>query len=123
MKLAIIKSFGKNVSRLIITGNKVNAKLLGYNFFLHKMNIKFNMLFFFYDTLDCWPSQWHLSCHTKIIGILDNLKCNSNNKACIHMISVVTKAKARYFDSVLDLETTCYFLDIHDTRLEPRNTA
>jgi hypothetical protein len=39
------------------------------------------------------------------------------------MTSAVAFASALYSDSVLDLETVCYFHELHDKRFAPRKMA
>lgn len=76
----------------------------------YKVNVKFNMLSFAWYTglLAKAITPW-LS-HRKI-GIVNILKCNFDNKACIHITFAVAKASAWYSNSLLDLETKCCFLD------------
>ena len=47
---------------------------------------------------------------------------NSLSKEYIQVNSATTSANARYFDSVLDRDTTLCFLELQDTRFPPKNT-
>jgi hypothetical protein len=61
-----------------------------------------------------------LSHHTT--GVEARETCNSCNNILSQYTSVVTKAKHRYSASVLDFDTTGYFLANQDMRLGPTKT-
>lgn len=110
MELTIRKSFSENVCYLIIIGNKMNAKFFFVTFSLTKwMSSSTCLVFAWYTGLLAKAITPWLS-HRKI-GIVNILKCNFDNKACIHITFAVAKASAWYSNSLLDLETKCCFLD------------
>lgn len=56
------------------------------------------------------------------VGEEGSVMCNSVRRDCSQVNSAVTTAKLRYSASVLERETTAYFLELQETKSEPRYT-
>lgn len=84
-----------------------------------KVQIKLYMFRFWHDESADNNTVLRLS-HHKIGGV--DRRINSASKDEIHVISATKCARLLYSASVLDLETTCCFLDYYEIKLEPKNT-